>query len=142
MDDDSKLSNQSSAEVMTVLGPVPAERLGITLLHEHLVWDLQFGNPDENRYMDDPGPAVEDMHRLFAAGGRTLVEQTNQGVGRNVRQLEQIARQCEVNIIASTGFYRPHTYPSYVTDESAEMLAQRLIRDITVGIDGTESGNG
>ena len=123
---------------MTVLGPVPPDQLGVTLLHEHLIFDLRFSDPDENRRMVDPAVAVEDMRRLSAAGGRALVEQSCQGIGRNPYLLRQIAEQCHIHIIASTGFYRVGAHPAYVSTESVQPLADRMIRDVKEGIDGTD----
>lgn len=129
---------ESIAKVNTVLGPVRPEQLGITSLHEHLIFDIRFSDPDDNRCMLEPDAAVEDMQRLFAAGGQTLVDQTCQGIGRDAFQLKTIAQQCDIQIIASTGFYREGAHPSYVAQESVDQLAARMIRDIEVGIDGTD----
>lgn len=132
------IGHESSPTVMTVLGPISPRELGTTLLHEHLIFDLRFGDPDPNKFMDESDAAIQDMLLLREAGGQTLVEQTCQGIGRNPAALREIAGQCDVHIIASTGFYRMTTYPSYVRSESVEDLAERLIRDITEGINGTE----
>ena len=123
---------------MTVLGAVAPYELGATLLHEHLIFDLRFSNPDPDRCMTDPDAAVEDMRLLYEVGGRSVVEQTCQGFGRDPSLLRRIAQQCDVHIIASTGFYGAATYPTYVQEESAEQLAARLVRDVEQGIDDTD----
>ena len=128
----------SIGKINTVLGPIHPEQLGITSLHEHLVFDLRFSDPDDNRGMSDPAVAVEDMRRLDAAGGRTLVDQTCQGIGRDALKLKHIAQQCDIQIIASTGFYRLPAYPPYIAAETIDQLAERMIRDIDEGIDGTD----
>ena len=71
------------ATVMTVTGPVPAEKLGYTLMHEHLFLDLSADYWDNNRFLNDPELTQQELERYKRAGGVSLVDQTNRGLGRD-----------------------------------------------------------
>ena len=97
-------------QVMTVLGPVPAGTLGITMAHEHVFFDLQayFTQADDdpdgahaqaplvpeerwwlhshpmnnvhNLVQRDRAVATKEVAAFGAAGGRTLVDVTTVGL--------------------------------------------------------------
>lgn len=121
------------AIVMTVTGPLDADRLGFTDAHDHL-------------FMRTPalaGQELEDLERATAevadaadAGLATLVEMTPIGLGRRPDLLRELSRRTGVNVVAATGFHRDAHYPSghWVLDASVELLADRIIADLTTGM--------
>lgn len=48
----------------------------------------------------------EEMKFFKSSGGRTIVENTTTGLGRNVAFLKQIAEETQLNIIAGAGMSR------------------------------------
>ena len=71
--------------VMTVTGPVPAEQLGFTLIHEHLFYgmDVESGenwDAAHARILNDPNLVYESLMQYKDAGGVTVVEQTTGGL--------------------------------------------------------------
>ena len=77
--------------VMTVSGPIPPERIGFTLPHEHTGiylwhiqnrWDYWELTPDEDLIADE----LRDYRRR---GGSTLVDLTLPGVGRDPERLRR-----------------------------------------------------
>jgi predicted metal-dependent phosphotriesterase family hydrolase len=66
-----------TATVMTVRGPVAADQLGFTLIHEHLLLDLMRDAWIGNHILNDPDLATLELQRYKDAGGVTLVDQTN-----------------------------------------------------------------
>jgi predicted metal-dependent phosphotriesterase family hydrolase len=124
--------------VMTVLGEIPADAMGFTQTHEHVLANCDLDGNDWNMVMDDVDVAAEELEHFRRAGGRTMLDLTCDGIGRDVRGLQEAARRTGVNIVASTGWYRECFHPAYVARESADQLARRMIRDIREGMDGTE----
>src|SRR4051794_29438638 len=108
----------SAGEVMTVLGPVSADRLGRTLMHEHLLFNLetylhQPPDPEDAPFVEapitlenlwwvrehpmasranlvqaDPELAASEVELFRAAGGGTIVEVSSIGLARDVRGLQ------------------------------------------------------
>ena len=153
--------------VMTVLGPIPAAELGITLMHEHLIVDVTswwhppadaaladapvsaaiygelrmdpFGNRDNCR-LDDPQAAAEEVQIFRDLGGRTVADVTSRGIGRNPNALRAIARATGLNVIMGTGFYLEAAHPPEVHSMSADTIAQLIESDIVDGVDGIRAG--
>jgi len=153
---------------MTVLGPVPAEALGITLMHEHLLFSLEayWSPPPElpepdiavaplsldtlwwvrqhpvgsrpNLVQADPALAAAELARFIAAGGGTVVEVSSVGLQRDVRGLREIAERTGVNIVAGTGYYIGASHPPDLADRTVEDVEAEIVRDLTVGVDGTD----
>ncbi|AKA37987.1 phosphotriesterase-related protein [Yersinia ruckeri] len=111
---------------------------GYTYAHEHLHIDLsRFKNNIDCR-LDQYKPICEEMRELVSQGVMNIVEVTNKYMGRNPQFLLDLMRDSGINIIASTGYYTDHFYPQQVRDCSARQLAQIMIDEIEIGIDGTD----
>jgi len=154
-------------QAMTVLGPVPAGELGVTLMHEHVLNDCRcwWHRPQEksrNRLACEPvhpgilgelrmDPFVNldnlslDDERLAAAelalaadeGCRTVVDPTCRGIGRNPEALARIARATGLNIIMGGGYYLEASHPPALAAMSADDIAAEIVRDATVGVNGS-----
>ena len=100
-----------SGQVMTVLGPIPVEKLGVTLMHEHLLVEssLVWIPPEDpklrqfafkpvsaniradlliaphanldNHVMIDLETAVDEVAKFREHGGSSVVECTTEGIG-------------------------------------------------------------
>ena len=154
--------------VITVLGPVEASELGVVSPHEHLLIDLrnQYRPPAEvtrrmlseqkvglenldilrrnplalrdNLVIDDEELAVKEVLRYRGAGGDTVVDVTNIGLGRDMLALRRIARVTGVHIVAGCGYYYHDTHPVDMGERPISCLREQMVRDITVGVDGTD----
>jgi phosphotriesterase-related protein len=131
--------------VETVRGPVPAESLGRTLPHEHVVilghetlanFNHRWGEPwwDEERGVAD---AVTKLERLRAAGYRTLVDPTAVGLGRDVGRIKRINEQVDLNIVVCTGVDSFMELPQFLRYRTTEALAGIFVRELTEGIADT-----
>ena len=130
--------------VPTVLGPLGSARLGLTLMHEHLLVDFVGA--------DQVSPSRYDADRAFSvilpylakargAGCETLVECTPAYLGRDVRLLMRLSGASGVNVLTNTGYYgaaKDKHLPRHAFTESAGQLAARWIREFERGIDGTD----
>ena len=59
------------------------------------------------------------------------------GLARDPEGLRELARASGLNIVMSTGFYVENAHPDWVSESSADDLAELMIRETTHGVDGT-----
>ncbi|KAB2873297.1 MAG: phosphotriesterase [Bauldia sp.] len=148
-----------SGKVTTVLGQIPVEAMGITLMHEHLLLDasswwkrpccavdigmaerpIDVGmlgdlrmNPFLNRdncQLVDADVAIEELMRFVELGGRTVVDPTNLGIGRDPRALQKISRRTGLHVVMGAGFYLEPSHPDYVRQMSVDAIAALIARD-------------
>lgn len=90
--------------VHTVLGGIIADKLGMTLMHEHISWDWD-GADSKKRYsidevVDTMLPYLLDLKSL---GCQTLVEATPPGAGRDIEILKKCSDKSGINIITNVG---------------------------------------
>ena len=128
-------------QVRTVLGDVPAGRLGMCFAHEHLIIDG--GVPG----LVNPGislPRVEDavaeLGPCVAAGVRAVVDAMPADAGRNVRKLAEVSRRAGVHVVAATGLHHARYYGERHWGEllEPERLAELFIADVEEGIDAND----
>jgi len=127
--------------VRTVLGDIPAEEIGVTDAHDHLI---RSGGPeiklDINFLMDDVNAGKKEFGRFIEAGGKTMVCMDPIGCGRNVPKMLEIAEayRDKGHIMMTTGFqkgsnYDPHT--SFLATVSVEKVAEMMALEIEEGMD-------
>ncbi len=122
--------------VMTVLGPVDAADLGVTLPHEHVFLDLVREYRGDG-LLNDPVLAVRELTAYVEAGGRTLVDCTSVGLSRDPVALREVARETGLNIVMGCGFYRDPYLPAELDRLSVDAAADWIVHDIEEGVDGT-----
>ncbi len=129
--------------VQTVTGPVAADRLGVTLMHEHVLVDfIGAGQVSASRYDADEvfTRALPHLQQAKALGCATLVECTPAYLGRDPRLLQRLAQAAGLHILTNTGYYganQDRHLPPHAFTENAERLAARWIREWEQGIDDT-----
>lgn len=157
-------AHTGSGQVMTVLGPIAAEAMGITLMHEHLLNDCRcwwhkpreaerqrlacdpvhpgilgelrmdpFVNLDNCR-LDDEQLAIAELLPVAALGGRTVVDPTCAGIGRDPLAHQRIARETGLQIITGGGFYLGASHPPRLSAMSAEAIADEIVAEALHGI--------
>lgn len=135
----------ASRRVQTVRGPIAAEQLGTTLMHEHLFvldpeiaenYPAEWGS-EEKRIEQ----AVARLNELKNQGVDTIVDLTVIGLGRNIPRIQRIARQTQLNIVVATGVYTyrdlPFALRSRVRNAALgglDYLVKLFVGDITDGI--------
>lgn len=133
--------------VNTVTGPVPANQLGRTLMHEHFLYGYcgYQGDATLGPFREEEAfrICVEAARTAQSYGVHTVVDATTNECGRNVRFLERLARETGLNIICSTGFYfEQESAYAYWKFRSAfadieDEIARMMITELTEGIEGT-----
>lgn len=123
--------------VQTVLGPVAADALGVTLSHEHLFIDLLREYRDSGLLRDE-ALAIREVQAFKALGGGTIVDLTSVGLGRNPVGLAAVARATGVNVVMGSGFYRhPYLDREWFDRHDPAAIAEVIVRDLTEGVDGS-----
>ena len=134
---------RASRAVESVTGPLAADRLGLTLMHEHVLVDfIGADRVDPKRSDADEAFKVilPYLTRAKAGGCDTMVECTPAYLGRDVRLLKRLSEASGLNILSNTGYYgaaKDKHLPRHAFTEDAEQLAARWIREFESGIDGT-----
>ena len=129
------------AHVQTVLGPIDAADLGFTLPHEHTqiaLWQI----PDRWDYWQltrDEPLILEELAAFREAGGRSVVDLTLPGVGRDPTWLTGVARASGLHVVMGCGWYREAYYPpeALIDRRSVDALADELVAEATVGVGDT-----
>jgi predicted metal-dependent phosphotriesterase family hydrolase len=127
--------------VMTVVGPISPDELGIVMTHEHLLLDLyRVFQPHREMKLYDVELAAAELNLYRSAGGRTIVEVTTPDLGRDPGGLKRISELTDVQVVMSAGWYREPFYSPDVWERSVRELTADLIRDVEVGCDGIRPG--
>jgi len=130
-------------EVATVLGPVPAADLGVTLMHEHVLVDFVGAaavSPDRYDADDAFRVALPHLKELRRRGCRTLVECTPAYLGRDVALLRRLSEASGLNLVTNTGYYgaaEDRFVPAHAFEESADALSDRWTAEHDDGIEGS-----
>ena len=154
-------------KAQTVLGPVPAGELGVSLTHEHLLIDLgstftppdnatsysyayqpvtmenlwwiryNYGGNKDNMELLDEDTAIAEAARFKRAGGRTIVDATSIGIKRDPLGLARIARATGLNVIMGSGYYVHEYHPEGTAGKSEDEIVEEIVRDIVEGVGDT-----
>jgi phosphotriesterase-related protein len=128
------------AAVQGVAGPIGADQLGLTLIHEHfraqdeavaIQWPHVHDREGEYRM------ALEAAEAVKAHGVRTVVDPTAMLLGRDVRVLQRLAADSGLQIVACTGIYTYDHLPQFFLNRDADFMAGCFVHDIEQGIQGT-----
>lgn len=111
---------------------------GYTWVHEHLHIDLSGFKNNLDCRLDQYDLICQEMKDLRALGVSNIIEMTNRYMGRNPQFMLDLMRDTGINVMACTGYYQDAFFPEHVATRSVEQLAQEMIDEIIIGIDGTE----
>jgi phosphotriesterase-related protein len=158
-----------SGQVMTVNGPVAAQDMGVTLMHEHILNDCRcWWNPPQeperahlgsdkvhagilgelrmdpfvnldNCGLDEPELAIAELMAFGQAGGRTVVDPTCRGIGRNPRRLREISAATGLQIVMGSGYYLQKSHPPALRSMSEADVADEIVREALEGTEGTDA---
>ncbi|MBJ9839196.1 phosphotriesterase-related protein [Citrobacter sp. wls830] len=111
---------------------------GYTWVHEHLHIDLSGFKNNLDCRLDQYDLICQEMKDLRALGVSNIIEMTNRYMGRNPQFMLDLMRDTGINVMACTGYYQDAFFPEHVAARSVEQLAQEMVDEIVIGIDGTE----
>ncbi|TVQ33994.1 MAG: phosphotriesterase [Geminicoccaceae bacterium] len=159
-----------SGQVMTVLGPIAADQLGVVLPHEHVLNDVRcwWHPPKEaerqhlatspvhigilgelrqdpfvnlhNCALDDEPLAMAELSAFRHAGGQTVIDPTCRGIGRNPEALQRIARATGLHLVMGAGYYLETSHPPEVAAMSVDAIADEIVEEALDGVNGVRIG--
>jgi phosphotriesterase-related protein len=129
--------------IMTVNGWLDAEKMGITLTHEHIMVD--FIGADSTGYHRWNRDSVimrtlPYLEELKGYGCKTFIDCTPAYLGRDPVVLKNLARESGLNIVTTTGYYGAFNdkyIPEHIRSLTAEQIADIWLQEWIEGIDGT-----
>ncbi len=99
-----------------------------------------FENRD-NLVLEDEGMAIREASLFQRAGGKTIVDATTWGLGRDPHALARISRAAGLNIVMGSGYYTMDSGCAQALNVKTEdEIFDDIVRDITVGTDGICAG--
>lgn len=129
--------------IHTVRGPIEVARMGVTLVHEHVLVDFA-GAEKASRSRYDAEEAfrviLPRLQELRQRGCETLLECTPAYLGRDPLLLRRLSEASGLNIVTNTGYYgaaRDVAVPKHAYTETARHLAARWTAELRNGIEGT-----
>ncbi len=128
--------DRSLPHVMTALGPVDPNELGVTLHHEYVV-----GQPSEDRdesELDDPYRALSALEEFYHAGGRTIVDLSTIDYGRDAEAIKWIAARSPVNLVVVTGHHGDQFATPHLEERMVEEIAAESVTEISKGMGTTD----
>jgi phosphotriesterase-related protein len=131
------------SQVQTVLGPIPAAQLGVTLSHEHV---YVFMGEDNHHYpwLFDLAAtrerAVEEVREAKAGGVDTIIDLTTPDLGRDVALVQDVAQATGMNIVVATGIWRdvPRSFWARDIDKIADIFVHEI--EAGIGTTGIRAG--
>ena len=129
--------------INTATGPIAADALGLTLIHEHILVDFIGADkitPDRWNRADVVMKMLPHLQQLHTLGVRTIVECTPAYLGRDTLLLRALSEKSGIKLIANTGYYGAvdnKFLPPHAHTETADQLADRWTREFEQGIENT-----
>ncbi len=126
-------------KIPTLTGLIEPSELGKTYVHEHILTNPPPSRMrvDEDYKLDDAEKIIAEVKLFEGCGGRTIVDCTALDYGRDVKAMQEVAKQVSANILCITGFNRGD-YVQWVIDGNSTDFAKMMLKDIVDGMDGTD----
>ena len=129
-------------QVQLTDGQIDCDRLGRTLIHEHVLvglpgWNLDLKAPKFVR-AEAMARAVDRLQELQSHDCRTIVDPCPMDLGRDVEFVAEVAQKSGVNIVVATGVYsEADGIPTTFRTMPREDILELYVREITEGVGDT-----
>ena len=151
-----------AGKVQTVQGVIDPAALGPTLMHEHIFIDFKapppmvppvtgvsvLKPPSANTGtgigagLTDYDVSLAEVMEFKKIGGGTIVDVTNFGLTRDPEALLRISKASGLNVVMGAGWYQKALHPPDMAMRTVEELTDIVVRDVTVGAQGTSIRSG
>ncbi len=124
--------------VETVLGPIPASELGVTLSHEHV---LVFMGADNRHYPwlfdweKTRARITRELSGAKAGGVDTVIDLTTPDLGRDVEFVADVSKASGMKVVVATGIWRD--VPRSFWERDLDKIADIFVHEIEEGIGDT-----
>ena len=124
-------------KIRTVLCDISKDELGFTYTHEHLYCVPPKVQLDRDFELSDKERSLKELRTFASIGGKSLVEGSTIDYGRDATAMKWMSQESGVHVVATSGFNKHIYFPDWVNEKSIDEISEMLIKEITVGIDGT-----
>ena len=98
-----------SVAIQTVTGPITPEKLGRTLMHEHVLvgyagWEADWVRPGPSR-REMISRAVDKLEEMKSEGITSMIDPCPCDLGRDIELIAEVAQRARFQIVAATGLY-------------------------------------
>ena len=152
-----------AGKILTVAGPIEPSAAGQTLMHEHIFINFKAPPPmlppvrGISVLQPSPMPAAgerrgggltnydESLAEIMAfkkIGGGTIVDTTNFGLTRDPEALLRVSRASGLHVVMGAGWYQKGLHPPDMTERTIDELSDIVVRDVTIGAQGTSIRSG
>ncbi|MBP1040953.1 phosphotriesterase-related protein [Vagococcus sp. BWB3-3] len=131
-----------SKKIRTVLGDISMEELGFTYSHEHLWCCPPPQQTDRDFELTNYEASLAELKTFKAIGGQTLVDASTLDYGRDGSKLKAMSQESGVHVLGVSGFNKHIYFDQWVETESIEQITQRLVKDVEIGMDGSDAKAG
>lgn len=111
-------------------GEITMERLGVLRRNPYILRD--------NLILDHEEDAVREMEYLKKHKVGLVLDLTSLGLKRDIRKLQYISERMEQDLVIGTGFFVHDVLDDSDYPKTAAEMAEYMLREIEVGIDGTD----
>jgi phosphotriesterase-related protein len=91
----------------------------------------------DNLYLDSLRESIDEVMAFKQRGGGAIVDVSSIGLGRDPNALVQVSRATGLQIVMGAGWYQKQFHPADMDRRTVEQLTDVIVRDVTVGADGT-----
>lgn len=107
---------------------------------------LEFGNLHQaramapiwdNYFLSNEDLAVKEVLEYKNHGGGTIVDVTSIGIKRDPEALRRVSQASGLHIVMGTGWYQKLYHPSNMDELTIEEMTDRIVDDVTIGVEGT-----
>jgi phosphotriesterase-related protein len=92
--------------------------------------------------LTDYAESLAEIMEFRKIGGGTIVDTTNFGLTRDPDTLLRISRESGLHVVMGAGWYQKALHPPDMTERTVEELTDIVVRDVTVGAQGTAIRSG
>jgi phosphotriesterase-related protein len=127
--------------VETVTGPVEADELGLTLVHEHFRFVDEAARAQFPRLYDEQAEweaAIADARAVVGHGVETVVDPNAMFGSRDAEFSRRVARESGLNVILATGIYTYDHLPVLFLTRGEDQIADLYVADIEGGMQDTD----
>jgi phosphotriesterase-related protein len=152
-----------TGRILTVQGPIDPSAAGQTLMHEHIFIDFKAPPPmvppvtglsvlrtpaaaapggRGGGGLTDYDESLAEILEFKKIGGGTIVDTTNFGLTRDPDALLRVSKASGLHVVMGAGWYQKALHPPDMTERTVDELTAIVVRDVTVGAQGTDIRSG
>jgi phosphotriesterase-related protein len=131
--------------IQTVTGSITPDKLGRTLMHEHVLvgypgWEVDWTRPGPTR-TEMLSMAADKIAEMKAEGITAMIDPCPVDLGRDIELIAEVAQRARFTIVAATGLYHEHEggSPHWKSRTAfggpqTDAMAELFIKELTDGV--------